>query len=512
MIEYLYTNQDKFEDITDPDLPCYHSEEFRDIMPSLEFVLDMYNGRSAWYRPNGYGTGLIIDAVKAIQYLPKEPDEKENDYVARLSRSYFQKFFKSAIQGFVGYLSSFTLLENNIHPSFLEHLENIDRKGNNLNAFLRKADIKSIRDKNCYVYIEFPKTPKVDSFAKQQELNLTPYLILIDRRNLINWEFDEDNTTLNSVTIKETYRSNVGRYGSEVKTRYRIVYRGYYEVWEIIEKQPVLVDSGNISIPYIPLVPYSVFLDEDDVFLGEPPLYDLAELNLKHYQKTSEKDEVMHQCNIPLLNLNPRTPTSTLGKLSNANPPEEPPSVSIGAKTCLWNVDAKFVEPSGSAIASTQSDIEKLELAIEKQTLNFISWGNQVQRTATEIQGASAPIQANLTSIAKAKESAVQQICWFWNMYYSHNIPRDDVGTIEINKEILNKALYSASTGILMTMRKDGDLTEETYLKLMKINKVLPPDFDVDLEISNLNKTKQVNQEMALNQVAQVEQIKSSFK
>jgi hypothetical protein len=175
-------------------------------------------------------------------------------------------------------------------------------------------------------------------------------------------------------------------------------------------------------------------------------------------------------------------------------------------------VDAKFVEPSGSAIASTQADIEKLELAIEKQTLSFISWGNQVQRTATEIQGASAPIQANLTSIAKAKESAVQQICWFWNMYYSQNIPRDDVGTIEINKEILNNALYSASTGILMTMRKDGDLTEETYLKLMKINKVLPPDFDVDLEISNLNKTKQVNQEMALNQVAQVEQIKSSFK
>lgn len=487
----IQRTRDIFEQINDPDLPSYQCQEYQDLLYKLEFVDDIYKGRSVWYRPNGYGTGVILDGIKAHQYLPPEPDESDQDYVARLSRSYFQRFFRNAIQGFVGYLSSFSLIEDNIHPSFLDSLENVDLKGNNLTAFLRKADIKAMKDKVCFIYVEFPKRPPIDNAFEARQFNLRPYLVLIDRKNVINWQFDSENTTLEMVTIREYHRERVGNYGSTLKLRYRVIYQGGYQVFTVDEKGALLIDEGEISLPQIPLVPYSVLVEEEDHFLGEPPLYDLAELNLKHFQKTSEKDEVMHKCNIPILNLNPQTPQSTLGKVNLSPKKDEPktdeqPKISIGANTCLYNVDAKFVEPSGSAIAATQADIERLELAMEKQTLAFISWGNEVQRTATEIMGASAPVQANLASLARSKESAVQQVAWYWNQYYSDFTSREDIGTIEVNKEILSKAVFRASVALIASMRGKGDISLKTYLSLMKQNQVLPPNFDVEQELKNI--------------------------
>ena len=495
------------EECNNPDVPSYQCQDYQDFLPKLEFVADMYEGRSLWYRPNGYGTGIILDSVKASQYLPSEPDESDQDYVARLSRSYFQRFYRNAIQGFVGYLSAFSLIEDNIHPTFLNSLENIDLKGNNLTAFLRKADIKAMRDKVCFIYVEFPKRPEVNSAYEGRQLNLRPYLVLIDRKNVINWQLGEDNTTLEMVTIREYYHEKVGIYGKTLKVRYRVIYQGSYQLFKIEDGEAIIIDEGTISLPQIPLVPYSVLVEEDDHFLGDPPLYDLAELNLKHFQKCSEKDEVMHKCNIPLLNLNPNTSQTTTGKLNLATNKKdeitEPPKISIGANTCLWNVQAHFVEPSGTAIAATQGDIEKLELAMEKQTLSFISWGNEVQRTATEIMGASAPVQANLASLAKSKESAVQQVCWYWNQYYNDFTPRENMGTIEVDKEILARAIFRSSVNIYATMRKEGELSLISYLTLLKQSQVLPPNFDIEQELKLIEKER----ELAIAKNLQIQQL-----
>jgi hypothetical protein len=484
------------EQANNPDLPSFQCQEYQEMLPKLEFVSDIYEGRSLWYRPNGYGSGVILDSIKASQYLPPEADETDQDYVSRLSRSYFQRFFRNAIQSFVGYLSSFSLIEDNIHPTFLQSLENIDLKGNNLTAFLRKADIKAIKDKTCFIYVEFPKRPAIASAYEGRQLNLRPYLVLIDRKNVINWQLGEDNTTLEMVTIREYYYEKVGTYGKTLKVRYRVIHQGSYELFTIDDGDVILTEEGIISLPQIPLIPYSVLVEEDDHFLGDPPLYDLAELNLKHFQKTSEKDEVMHKCNIPILSLNPNNPASTIGKLNLAtkntkDEPTEPPKISVGANTCLWNVNAQFIEPSGTAIAATQADIEKLEYALEKQTLSFLTWGNDVQRTATEIMGASAPVQANLASLAKSKESAVQQVCWYWNQYYDNFIPRESIGTIEVDKEILSRVIFRASTAIYEKMREKGDLSLTSYLHLLKQSRILPPTFNIENEMELLEQERQ---------------------
>jgi hypothetical protein len=108
---------DNFDDV---DLPSYQCQNYRQMLPKLIFVADMYRGRSAWYSPNQLGFTNIIDTLKAVQYLPQETDESTEDYVTRLSRSYFQRFFRNTIQGFVGFLSSFTLIKDNIHQTFLD--------------------------------------------------------------------------------------------------------------------------------------------------------------------------------------------------------------------------------------------------------------------------------------------------------------------------------------------------------------------------------------------------------
>ena len=140
---------------------------------------------------------------------------------------------------------------------------------------------------------------------------------------------------------------------------------------------------------------------------------------------------------------------------------------------------------------------------MEKQTLAFISWGNEVQRTATEIVGASVPVQANLTSLAYSKESAVQQICWYWNQYYQNFTPLDSIGTIEVDKELLNRAIFRASTNIFMGMREKGDLSLPSHLSLLKKSRILPPEFDIEQELQNIALERQVAMQQAMEGQAQ---------
>ncbi len=89
----------------------------------------MAEGRSAWFL-NGY----ITDPLKAEIYLPPENQEPEAEYIKRLRRSYFERRFGESLETFASFLSSFCLKPETI-PSITDALDDIDRKGNSLEAF-----------------------------------------------------------------------------------------------------------------------------------------------------------------------------------------------------------------------------------------------------------------------------------------------------------------------------------------------------------------------------------------
>lgn len=431
----------------------------------------MFEGRCAWFLNKN-----ITDPVKADLYLPQMRSEDDQEYLNRLSRSYFERHFRIAIESFSGFLSNFTLSEDT-HPSIKDAVDDIDLKGNSLEVFLRAADQRALRDEHCFILVEFPKRPKeINNALMEREYGLRPYLCLIDVRDVLNWKMSDDNRTLLQVTIRECVALQKGRFGVEEVTRYRVLTPGKYEIFEIRGQETILIEEGEVSLDKIPLVAYAVTTTDSNPFDGEPPLYDLAELNLKHYQKCSEKDEVMFKCNLPILQVNELNP--------DQHGEGQQPGIVLSTNTCLWNVQASFVEPSGSALSQTQSDIQKLEDSMSRRTLSFLT-GNDFQKTATEVAAASAPVQANLAGMARAKASAVQRCFQFWAEF----IGATEGGSIDVDDRVLQGA-NPESVATLLQLRSSGELSRKTFLSLLKQDKALPSDFDVDAEIATLSEER----------------------
>jgi Domain of unknown function (DUF4055) len=472
--------------INDPSLPSYHSPIYLAAQDDWKFTKDMYKGRNAWIKTNGQLIG-----EKSRIYLPIEPGEESRSYGNRLSRSSFERRFGNAIDAFAGMLSRFTV--NGELPKDMERFidTDVDGLGNSLARFLIQADINALRDGICYILVDFSKRPAEEemTFLKEQQLNLRPFLTLYQADQVINLRVD-DQQKIKLAAIKEICWEENGTYGVERVEKYRVLFPGggeLYRMTEINGKEAlILEESWDCTAPEITLVPYAIGVGTEGIFGVEPPLLDLALLNLKHYQKNSEKDEIMHKCNIPILQINrpggfPKgtstTSTSADGVVTRK---KEEPKVTIGPSTVLFNTDAKYIEPTGNALTTTMQDLRELENAMAAKTLDFLT-GN-VNRTATEVVKSVAPLAGSLKGMIIAKENGVNSIFNYWQMYSggAHQT------TIQINEEAIQSAENSANVKYLMAIRQAGDISLGTFLRLIQKARVLPDSVIVEEELATI--------------------------
>jgi len=422
--------------------------------PKLTFVADMWEGRNLW---TGLGSEPF-DLAKSDMYLPREKNEPEGSYHNRLRRSYFSRRFRQAIEQFSGYLSRFSM-QTETPMTLQENIEDVDLRGNSLTMFLQGCNETALRDERCFVLVEFPRAERFANFAEERSAGFRPYLVRIDARNVINWVMIEDR--LEQVTIRESVEVRDGNFGTKILTRFKVLYPGYYEVYEKDEDGKIfLIEPGAIEtgLNEIPLMSYSLTGDVE-FFTGDPPLYDLAELNLKLYQKVSEKDEIMHRCNMPILQLTEKYPSSAPDGLN--------PSLALTPSDCLWNLEAKFIEPTGAALSLTLTDIEGLESEITERTLSFLP--TTTSRTATEVQLQAASSQAGLTNWARRIETNVHKIIYLWTAWTGE----EPIGGINVVDELIKERMTEAQAQFLVGLAGGGFISSEELLVQLRDGGIL---------------------------------------
>ena len=247
--------------------------------------------------------------------MPPENQEPIQAYLSRLARSRFERRFRNAIEkDFSGLLSQFVLKE--APRTLLQHQDSIDLKGNSLRVFLKEADKLALRDKYCFILVEYPQfDPNILSEADRLVSGRRPYLVLLTRSQVINWQVEYINgrEVLTKVVFRKTVYRPDGEYGTKELELYYVCLPGAYAAYEIAESggqqiAKIATDEkgqeiiGNTSLSYIPVAIHS--LTDINVLDGNYntfPLQDLAEMNLELYQLESEKREILHKCNMPTL-------------------------------------------------------------------------------------------------------------------------------------------------------------------------------------------------------------------
>lgn len=450
---------------TNKDFPNYQSLFYREIHKKLEFVDDMYEGRSVWYSP----LEGIYNGEKIMRYLPRESGEPSDQYHKRIANSYFHNVFRDSIQSTAGFLN-FSLNED-VLESLLEHKDNIDGKGNSIEVFFQQADIASLKHGFCLILIDYP-TETPSTLYESRQLGRRPYLVLIERKDITNGrtnhKLQSRDNPITQLTIEQSLIVEDGPFGEKIIEQYRVIGDQWYQVWQEEEDTeiPALIEDGKYSLPVMPIVVYSLTGVSQNPFESSIPLYDLGEMQLQLFQKSSVKDDFMRKL-CPFLQVKELNP----GALGD----EE---ITIGPNMYIKNCEASFISPGPEAMGPMQNDIDKLIEAMKLKTLAFQT-GNARTATATEIRRDTASSEANLVNMARNKESAIQSVFNVWALWENK---AGKGGTVTVNSAVLEKQIDLAKTELYRGLNDKGIINTEQYLSLLKEGKWLPGDFDLEEE------------------------------
>lgn len=446
---------------SDPNLPSYVHPVLAEVESDLALVGDCWN--------------LLRDRKEA--YLPKEVKEPPRAYAGRVMRSSYPSFFRDAIIAFAGALTRFEL--RNPPPLLAQHLGDVDRSRNSLKAFMAIADAYALRDGGTLLTVDMPKGPKPATLALEKAQGRRPQLAIVERSNLLNWVPDPnaDDGRPISVTILEWAEERVGKYGIELKPRFRCMEGGAWRLVEIKDGKEVEVENGSgfftapngDPLAHPPVRWYSA--SNEGFGRGQLPLLALANHTLDWFREYSDVKELLHKTAMPVaVRIGMEAgKTLTLGPNSGLDLPQ--------------GGDFKIVEVQGSSLQRHQEHLEHIESLIDRATLSFLFSG-AAQKTATQAVLESAQMQATLSTLAEAKASTLQSIFELWGSFSGEALAADagvDMasGVFEApvgpEKLTLGEKLYNSSL-----------LSRRSMLYLQNKAGMLPPNITPEQELEQI--------------------------
>ena len=209
-------------------------------------------------------------------------------------------------------------------PDELSYMEDdTDGEGNNMTQFCKRVTKDTISHGRYGLLVDYPVAESVRTAAEERQLNLRPHIQGYCPESIVNWATARvgARTVLTSVLIEELVDSSSSEghvFDRNEVVRFRnleLDEDGYYVI-RILEEQAVVdletkkTENKLVEIDTIePRLPGGKRLDFIPfVFVGsvdstpdpdEPPLYDLAQLNLAHYRNSADLEDAAYMIGQP---------------------------------------------------------------------------------------------------------------------------------------------------------------------------------------------------------------------
>jgi hypothetical protein len=418
---------------------------------------------------------------KVQGYLPQHPKEETANYLIRRDRRTFFNAFGRTVEGLTGMIfRRDPKLSDDVPEPIREHWENIDNAGTHGDVFASELTKDAIEAGMSVILVDMPNAEPAANAAQEKALGLRPYWVRYNAEDVS--AFSEQvggRTLLSQIVFHEETVERDGKFGDKKVDRYRVFMRTAAGVeWELWvkrdgdNKDAVLEDSGVLANQTE--IPASVcYGKRTGFYTSKPPLKDLADLNLLHYETNSDYHHAAHIANVPVL--------AVFG-MDNEGPVVIGPNSTIklsDKKDC----DAKWLETEGSALGHTRQILQDIEQNMATLGLNFLSRDKRAAETAEAKRIGKSEGDSALAKIARSCEDAIEQALAFHAKYMG----LDEGGSVEVNKDYEDLTLTPEEWAALNHSREIGEISRETYWNILLAGERLPPDFDAEEEAARLD-------------------------
>lgn len=430
-------------------------------------------------------SGTVAMREAGEDYLPQHEAESPANYNERLTRCTLYNMMELTLDSLVGKVFVEPLVLHTDVPAQIQALSSdVDLQGNDISVFARDTFRLALAKTVVHVLVDMPaRTPEEAASASledDQKSNRRPYWSIIDPENVIFMygEVEKGVEVLKQVRLLEEVRTLDG-FAVVSTPQIRVLRPGVWETWQPAknEKKEDIweqVGSGTYDLDVIPM--WSFYANRTGLGEGKPPLEDLAHLNVRHWQSTSDQISILTVARFPMLACSGAT--SDNGALMKVGPRQL-----LGIREP--NGKFYYVEHTGRAIEAGAKDLLDLEEKMAAYGAEFLR-RKLAGITATERALDLAETMSTLRDTANRFADGMARLLDLTAQWM--RIASGIGGTVKINTDFIQRAEDDVDLQILNAAYAEGAITLETYLKELQRHDVLSPDLDTKKEAAAATK------------------------
>ncbi len=464
---------------------------YAEMAEAWELILDLLGG-----------TRAMREAAQ--KWLPQESQEEDSSYISRLHRSILYNALKDTISKLRNRPFKVPVVVTDI-PDGISYLkEDVDGMGTTLSDFSKSIIENLIKFGKAHIYVDHSDmspsddgagstsrnrqdsnqqatdeaiAEAIDSTTIQGEKDLGARVFFwnISPVDLIGWQTETLNnvTNLTQIRVQETAIEPNGDY-DDMKVNYIDVFNK--DSWEIHRQNPDkpeeynIVAAGPSTLGKIPLI--TIYADKTGFMTADPPMEDLAWLNLAHWVSSSDQRNILKYSRFGLLFGKGFTPEQVKAKEGVVVGPQRM------VLTTSETASLSYVEPTGKGLEAGEKDLADLE---DKMRV----MGNQpmvknVAVTATTDRIDESRTVSQLQAWVVAAERGILHALELASLW--RKIEPPDTMQVDIFHDFEATVLGGGDKDLLLKMRESNQITGETLLREEQRRGVFSEDMDPEEE------------------------------
>jgi len=441
-------------------------------------VLDMMKG---WEIMKAVTEGTDYLRQNSEAFLPLEPREDYDAYLARVNRAVFSPFTQRLIRAATGLVlrKPITLTGD---PYWTEMFKmDVDGCKSDLDEYARRVLMCSLTYGQSHILVDYPAPSGARSLAEERAQDRRPYWIEIDPTNLYGWRLDRETNYGNLVQVRLAERAVLpsGQFGEQVFDQIRVIEPGRYrvfrkkeqleEMYDVSDNSSVgefevattdkdykQVESGNFSLGEIPLV--TIYSGKTDNLVSKPPLLDIAYLNLAHFQRQADLIHSLHVASQPMLVMegyDDQTKDLAI-------------SVNYAMATQPGN-KVYYVEPASSAFDAQSAEIKELQMQMATLGISTLSQQKFVAESADARRLDRVDTNSMLAMVSMELEQKLQK---------AFNLSAEYVGIeppeVKISRDFDIERLIGQDITALTSLFDQQVIDREEFRDILVQGEVLP--------------------------------------
>ena len=451
------------------------------------------------------------DAIKAAgeDYLPRPStahdcyDKYEiKQYEAFKNRSIFTNYtaqIHDCLHGMIESRPAKIDIPQNMKGN--KFIDNVDNQGNSADQFFSDSLDDVLTTGFGGILVELPDADPNMSKKAAEEKHIRPYLAYYKAESIINWKFKpvDGVKKLSLVVLKEMVDDGENQFAHVVKEQYRVltlennIY--YIQIYSMSKKEsgesvlspgqkkPFMVNGQTIDfIPFV-MLPFSEPV--------KPILYDIAKLNIHHYQVTADYQNGAH--------LTSRPTGYFTGHEPEVDPKtKEPIPVYVGTDI-FWQLPEKDAKVGVCSFSG--EGIEHLEHALSRDEAQIIMLASHIiaaEKKTAENKDAmnirKAGEDAKLATYAKYMSYRFTQVLRIVSDWLGN---KDEIVCVQLNNDFSAMSFDANAVNSIANIFSQGKLPLRCLYYLLQQSGYLEPDMSyedfiylLDLESASLSPTE----------------------